>query len=689
MKPRRSLSLSLLLAGLLAGGALALQAVLAAPGDNFRFLTQSLSDGTADVEYAAVLVTANAGGPIAFGVSSGALPPGLSLDADTGRVSGRPTTDGQYSVTFSADDGLQVVELPVTVTIDPTTGAHGHLTDTTLDQGRVGAAYYDVLLIEDGVGPFVYGSIGLPPGLSLNGSTGQIQGSPTAAGTFYVETCVTDRGDGDFKVVATMPLVVLPAKSDVAISTVLLNNGEVDRPYSDTWTTTGSAASTTFDATGLPDDLVVDSKSGGVTGIPTTPGSFPVTLAAKSKGDTVTATLRMSVAPSPTSDFHWDFLGLPPAASNIPYAGQPPVHVAARGGTTVVHSAVGLPEGILYDAATGEITGTAQDVGVYPVAFTATDESNGEVISLSAGFVVLPPDGGDASDVAANMWVTKQVLRTGHPGRDKWKGQLIYNADRRTGHSFDPSTDRALLSLGSRRIVLEPGDLDEVRPGVLAYKDVEQDGAVVSVKVYPAKQLLKVQTKKDTIPDKLNRTLVNEVVLGGRGFCLLERFRDGRLLVTPGYRSTAFVADKVGLKVGGDGYGTLTLRMRLVVPGLLCEPGTRLRLRVSEGQEVLLSRDLTDLIGVQQVKDGRTNDLGFTLRMVDADGSDENRLSKLKYDSRSGKMGVSFKEVGPLAISADEAHLAVQLTLDEDAYYTTVTVFERAPGKYTTKMPAR
>ncbi len=42
--------------------------------------------------------------PYVWQVSSGRLPPGLSLDADSGRVSGTPTLTGQYPITVTATD---------------------------------------------------------------------------------------------------------------------------------------------------------------------------------------------------------------------------------------------------------------------------------------------------------------------------------------------------------------------------------------------------------------------------------------------------------------------------------------------------------------------------------------------------------------------------------------------------------
>jgi len=156
-------------------------AVSAAPGDNFRFLTDTLPDGTTNGEYVATLISANAGGPVTFGIGAGAMPPGLTLDPTSGSVTGIPGEVGQFDVTFTADDGLSVVQLATTMKTNAAGGggnSGASFANRDLADGRVGEVYTVTLSIDQGVGPFLFGSAGLPPGLSLNGLTGEIHGAP-------------------------------------------------------------------------------------------------------------------------------------------------------------------------------------------------------------------------------------------------------------------------------------------------------------------------------------------------------------------------------------------------------------------------------------------------------------------------------------------------------------------------------
>lgn len=54
-----------------------------------------------------------------YSVFSGSLPPGLTLDAQTGRIGGLSSTDGTYPVTIRATSLAGAVDLPLTVRVAP------------------------------------------------------------------------------------------------------------------------------------------------------------------------------------------------------------------------------------------------------------------------------------------------------------------------------------------------------------------------------------------------------------------------------------------------------------------------------------------------------------------------------------------------------------------------------------------
>lgn len=65
---------------------------------------RSLSGGKVGVAYSDVFTATGNSGAISWTVDSGALPPGLNLNAGTGTLTGSPTTAGTYTFVIKATD---------------------------------------------------------------------------------------------------------------------------------------------------------------------------------------------------------------------------------------------------------------------------------------------------------------------------------------------------------------------------------------------------------------------------------------------------------------------------------------------------------------------------------------------------------------------------------------------------------
>jgi uncharacterized repeat protein (TIGR02543 family) len=95
--------------------------------------TQTLPNGSTTAAYTAS-VAANGIAPYTFAVTSGTLPPGLSLDALTGVISGTPTTTGTYPFTVETTDSRVVGEVGRTATQPYTVTIGGALCTVTYDE---------------------------------------------------------------------------------------------------------------------------------------------------------------------------------------------------------------------------------------------------------------------------------------------------------------------------------------------------------------------------------------------------------------------------------------------------------------------------------------------------------------------------------------------------------------------------
>jgi hypothetical protein len=179
------------------------------PAGNGGFLESGvcvLPDAITGQAYAGHLLTSHqAGGTLS--VVSGSLPPGLALPATfTGAgdtIGGTPSQQAgaTFTVQGTGDQGQPLYQA-YSITVDPdqplAVNASG---GTTLDPGTVGQAYFPQdFFLSGGAAPYTWSvaSGQLPPGLTLQtdpdprDANNQLDGTPTAAGTFAFTMKVTD-----------------------------------------------------------------------------------------------------------------------------------------------------------------------------------------------------------------------------------------------------------------------------------------------------------------------------------------------------------------------------------------------------------------------------------------------------------------------------------------------------------------
>ena len=146
-----------------------------------RVALAPLSDAIAGGEYSERLRLADGGGGT-WALSTGSLPPGLSLARGTGKLSGIPTDTGSFSFTIKHTSGAGVGYAPATVVVQ---------SDLPIDiavnrTAYLGVGYADTLRLRDAPGAVAWQRLSgsLPSGVTLDAGTGVLSGAPTDTGVF-------------------------------------------------------------------------------------------------------------------------------------------------------------------------------------------------------------------------------------------------------------------------------------------------------------------------------------------------------------------------------------------------------------------------------------------------------------------------------------------------------------------------
>ncbi|GJD94845.1 Ig-like domain-containing protein [Methylobacterium iners] len=268
-----------------------------------------------------------------------------------------------------------------------------------------------------------YTAAGLPPGLSINASTGQITGtlarnaSQGGSGGVYTVTLTAADGNGGsatkiFTWTVTNP--VPDAVPDTAATnedtpvtiTVLANDTDAD----------GDALTVTAASAGRGSVTINADGTLRYTPAPNFNGTDTITYTiSDSQGATATATVTVTVAAIndiPTADPIANRTSLDNEAINLPLA----PFFTDIDGDPLSYTATNLPPGLAIDAATGRITGTlerdASRSGPYAVTVTASDGKGGSVQRSFSWAVTNPaPDAiADAVTIVEDTAITIAVL---------------------------------------------------------------------------------------------------------------------------------------------------------------------------------------------------------------------------------------------------------------------------------------
>ncbi len=252
------------------------------------------------------------------------------------------------------------------------------ITTTMLPDATTGQAYSQTLAASGGTppyGPWVTVSGSLPPGLTLNSSTGAIAGTATTPGSYSFTVEVTDSGAQ-----TDTQALTLDVRDPLLITTTSLGGGTAGQAYSASVQASGGKTPYTWSLAGgsLPPGLALSSTTGAITGTPTTAGTYPFTVRADDSGTPARSdTQALSIQVQPATTLAVATTTLPDGTVGAAYSAA----LAATGGVspytwTVVSGA--LPPGVSLVAATGALTGTPTKQGRYTFTVRVTDANGAQ-----------------------------------------------------------------------------------------------------------------------------------------------------------------------------------------------------------------------------------------------------------------------------------------------------------------------
>jgi PKD repeat protein len=340
-----------------------------------RLLTTSLPTGTVQSFYSRQLNAQGGSPPYQFALLSGTLPPGITLHPDSGMIEGTPTQAGGFTFGIEVADTLgQKGTGPLLLLIESVTANPIQILTQSLPPATAQMSYSTTLNVSGGVPPYQFDleSGRLPTGLALDGSSGAISGVPAQSGSTSFTLRVRDSASG--QATAPLSLTVQPALDPLAITTSSLPQAMEQAAYSAALSATGGTPPYQFaiSAGSLPAGITLTAGNGLLAGTPTQFGIYPFDVTV-SDSVSAQATVSLSITVQPAVvPLVLTTATLPPATQAVAYSAQ----LTVTGGSAPYSFSIvsgSLPAGVTLESASGNLTGSPSESGVFNFAAGVQD----------------------------------------------------------------------------------------------------------------------------------------------------------------------------------------------------------------------------------------------------------------------------------------------------------------------------
>jgi hypothetical protein len=288
------------------------------------------------------------------------LPDGLSLDSETGRITGTPTKDGTYRIAVKISNGNGSTVAVISITVNAPAGTPV-ITSTPSAMGNAGQLFNFQLTSTPAATS--YAATGLPGWLTLDSGTGKLSGAPLTAGVAQLSVSGTNAAGAG--VPSTLTISINPPPATPVITSSPSAHGRVGDVFNYQVTTDIVATSYEIVLGTLPGGLALGAN-GAISGTPTAFGKWTVWLAAtNASGRGLSLELSIFIEPS---------MSAPVIVSNATATGQVGqafLYVIVATNAPTSYETTGLPSGLSLDASSGAISGIPAEAGMTEVTLVA------------------------------------------------------------------------------------------------------------------------------------------------------------------------------------------------------------------------------------------------------------------------------------------------------------------------------
>jgi hypothetical protein len=263
--------------------------------DPLAISTTALKPASIGIAYDSTLAAAGGTAPLKWALAqgSGALPPGLAV-AESGKITGTPTSEGTYTFTVQATDAgspAQTTQRDFSITVN----TPPQITSADLPEGTTGVLYSYQIPVTGGTPPLYWGFMS-DKWVAIRFDNGLLSGTTDLPGTYTGRVWVSDAsGNGDSKTITLVinsgPLFIAPPDPPAA---------GVGIAYSAFLSAAGGRGGYTWSVLNgaMPPGLSLNTSTGEIHGIPTQAGTYTPTIQVSDSGQsTAQRTITLTVQP--------------------------------------------------------------------------------------------------------------------------------------------------------------------------------------------------------------------------------------------------------------------------------------------------------------------------------------------------------------------------------------------------------